>query len=130
VSYESLTDGVIDELAQAALDLPTAHSEIHIQHMGGAVSRGSADSGAFSQRRAGFFVNLIGMTVWEEEFPALRDRVRSLQQRIESQGLPQRLPNFSNQDDGDVLGQVGAAAATRLAALRRRYDPAGRFVVR
>jgi len=130
VSYESLTDRVIDALSEAAMNLPTPQSEIHIQHMGGAVSRAPADSGAFSQRRAGFFVNLIGVTVWEEEVAALRERVRNLHQRIDIQALPQRLPNFSNQDDGDVLGQVAGSTATRLAALRRRYDPAGRFVAR
>jgi FAD/FMN-containing dehydrogenase len=130
VSYESLADGVIDELAQAALDLPTPQSEIHIQHMGGAVSLASADGCAFSQRGAGFFVNLIGTTLWQEEVPVLRERVRNLHQRIDVQALPQRLPNFSNQDDGDVLDQVAAATAPRLAALRRRYDPTGRFVVR
>lgn len=127
-SYGSLTDAVIDELADAAIDLPTLQSEIHVQHMGGAVARQPADGSAFAQREAGFFVNLIGATPWPEEVAPLRERVQQLHRRIATGALPKMLPNFSNHDDGDVLGQVGASAAARLAALRQRYDPAGRFV--
>jgi FAD/FMN-containing dehydrogenase len=129
-SYASLPDAVIDELAAAAVALPTPQSEIHLQHMGGAVARVPADETAFAQREAVFFINLIGVTPWHEEIPLLRERTRQLLQRISPQSLPQTLPNFSNEDDGDVMVRAGAAPAERLAALRRRYDPAGRFVAR
>lgn len=126
-SYERLSDSVIDAIAEAALALPTPQTEIHIQHMGGAVARSAPESSAFTQRTMNFFVNLIGVTPWPEEFPALRERVRDLHQRIATDAASVLLPNFSNQDDGDVLDQVGRSAATRLAALRQRYDPTGRF---
>ena len=130
-SYRTLPDSVIDQLAAAVLELPTPQTEIHVQHLGGAVRRASADSGAFSQRDAGFFVNLIGVTPWQDEVAALRERIRALHQRITPAAFAQVLPNFSDQDDGDLATQVaGASNAARLTALRRRYDPAGRFVVR
>jgi hypothetical protein len=94
------------------------------------VARVPADETAFAQREAVFFINLIGVTPWHEEIPLLRERTRQLLQRISPQSLPQTLPNFSNEDDGDVMVRAGAAPAERLAALRRRYDPAGRFVAR
>jgi hypothetical protein len=129
-SYQALSDAVIDRLAEAATHLPTAQSEVHVQHMGGAVARVPPGECAFSQREAGFFVNLIGVTPWREAVAALRERIREIHHQIGADGFRQVLPNFTDQDDGDVLGQVGAAAAARLTALRLRYDPAGRFVVR
>lgn len=126
-SYRSLPDSVIETLAAAALSLPSPLSEIHVQHMGGAVARVAAEQTAFAQREAGFFVNLIGATQWPEEFSAVRERVRTLHERIEAGALPRLLPNFSDRDDGRVADQLGAASAERLDVLRRRYDPAGRF---
>src|SRR6185437_531366 len=95
-SYRGLTDAVIDTLAEAAIDLPTRQTEIHVQHLGGAVARGAPDSSAFTQRAMSFFVNLIGVTPWQEELAALRERVRNLHQRIAPDAVPEILPNFSN----------------------------------
>jgi hypothetical protein len=129
-SYRGLSDALIDELAEAAQKLPTMQSEIHVQHMGGAVARVAFEDTAFGQRGAEFFVNLIGATPWPEEFPALRDRVRHLHERIAREALAERLPNFTNLDDGPVADQLAASVAERLTQLRRRYDPSGRFAVR
>lgn len=126
-SYRQLTDAVVDALGDAAMDLPTRQTEIHVQHLGGAVRRGAPDASAFTQRAMDFFVNLIGVTPWYEEVDALRERVRRLHQRIAADAVAEVLPNFSNQEDGDVLEQIGQPAAVRLAALRQRYDSAGVF---
>lgn len=126
-SYRALPDAAIDALAEAALSLPTALSEIHIQHLGGAVGRIAAEETPFAQRVAGVFVNLIGATQWPDEFSLLRERVRALHERIAGGSLGRPLPNFSDRDDGRVADQLGPANAERLQALRRRYDPAGRF---
>lgn len=127
-SYLSLPDSAIETLAAAALSLPTALSEIHVQHLGGAVARIPREETAFAQRDAGVFVNLIGFTQWPEEFPSLRERVRALHERLAGGALPRPLPNFSDRDDGRVADQLGPESAERLQALRRRYDPEGRFV--
>ena len=126
-SYRALPDAAIETLAAAALALPTALSEIHVQHLGGAVARVSPNETSFAQRDVGIFVNLIGVTQWPEEFPLLRERVRALHDRLGNGTLPQPLPNFSDCDDGRVAEQLGPDSAERLHALRRRYDPAGRF---
>jgi len=123
-SYAALPDAVVDELAAVAVALPTPQTEIHVQHLGGGVARAAAQDTAFAQRHAAFFINLIGVTVWPDEMPHLREQVRALLERLAPQTLPQPLPNFSNEDDGDVML---AAAGERLAAVRRRYDPEGRF---
>lgn len=128
VSYRSLPDAAIETLAAAVLSLPTSLSEIHVQHLGGAVARVPAHETAFAQRDAGVFVNLIGATQWAEEFTSVRERVRALHDRLAGGALPHPLPNFSDRDDGRVADQLGPESAARLQALRRRYDPAGRFV--
>lgn len=129
-SYGSLSDAVIDTLADAANHLPTPQSEIHVQHLGGALARVPIESTAFAHRQAGFFVNLIGATPWAEELAALRERVRTLHASIATEALPQVLPNFSAEDDGEAGQRDGASVAARLEALRRRYDPHGTFVAR
>lgn len=106
---------------------PTSLSEIHVQHLGGAVARVPAAETAFAQRDAGFFVNLIGATQWPDEFSLMRQRVRALHERITGGSLSRLFPNFSDRDDGRVADQLGPAFAERLQALRHRYDPAGRF---
>jgi hypothetical protein len=127
VSYRSLPDAAVETLATAALSLPTSLSEIHVQHLGGAVARVPQNQTPFAQRDAGVFVNLIGATQWPEEFAPMREGVRALHERIATGALPRPLPNFSDRDDGRVPDQLGPESAERLQALRRRYDPAGRF---
>jgi hypothetical protein len=126
-SYRTLEDATLDRLAAALHSLPTPQTKIHIQHMGGAVARIAAADTAFSNRQAGFFVNIIGCTPWRESFASLCERVRALHRQIAASALPQRLPNFSNQDDGELPLQYEPSQAQRIAAVRQRYDPAARF---
>ncbi|HVO46536.1 MAG TPA: FAD-binding protein [Steroidobacteraceae bacterium] len=126
-SYDKLSDATIDVLLSALNDLPTPHTEIHVQHLGGAVARVSNTDTAFVGRHAEFFINLIGVSLWAEGFPMLRERIRALHEAITPEALTGLLPNFSNLDDGDVTGRFDAAHAQRIAALRRRYDPTGVF---
>ncbi len=127
VSYRILPDAAVETLAAAALSPPTSLSEIHVQHLGGAVARVPKNETPFSQRDAGVFVNLIGATQWPEELPSVRERVRALHDQMAAGALPRPLPNFSDRDDGCVADQLDPESAERLQALRRRYDASGRF---
>jgi FAD binding domain len=123
-----LSDEVISLLASAANDLPTRYSEIHLQHLGGAVAQVAEADTAFASRRAGFFVNLLGVTPWAEELPELRQRVRRLYDQLMPYALPGLLPNFSDRDDGDPTARLDAARAQHIGSLRQRYDPHRLFV--
>jgi hypothetical protein len=123
-----LSDEAISLLASAANDLPTRYSEIHLQHLGGAVAHVAEADTAFASRRAGFFVNLIGVTPWVEELPELRLRIKRLYDQLTPYALPGLLPNFSDQDDGGLTARLDAARAQRIGSLRQRYDPHGLFV--
>jgi hypothetical protein len=128
-NFSHLPDATLDILTAALDDLPSQHSELHVQHMGGAVARIAPADTAFSNRGAQFFVNLIGATPWAEDFAQLRERVRKLHGQIAPQAMRTLMPNFSNQDD-DVAAYSDLMHAEPLAALRRRYDPAGMFTPR
>ena len=109
--------------------LPTPRSEIHVQHMGGAVSRVPVGESAFAHRDAQFFVNLIGVTTERNHVDALRENVRALYNQVSGGALPGILPNFGDQDESDEVRQFGRLHAARLESLRRRYDPAGILAV-
>lgn len=125
LNFSSLNEATLNELASAAQHLPTPQTEIHVQHMGGAVARVPLAESAFAHRDAEFFVNLIGVTQAAAQMDALRENVRELHDRLSREALPGKLPNFVDQDDGDEVLRFGRQHALRIAALRRRYDPAG-----
>ncbi|HEX3842864.1 MAG TPA: FAD-binding oxidoreductase [Steroidobacteraceae bacterium] len=127
-TFDRLSEATISVLASAANDLPTRASEIHVQHLGGAVARTREPETAFASRRAEFFVNLLGVTPWPEELGEVRERVRRLHDQLAPAALPGLLPNFTDLDDGDVTARLDGARAQRIGSLRRRYDPEGLFV--
>ncbi len=123
-SYAELSDATLDVLSAAVNDLPSQHSEVHVQHLGGAVGRVPAVDTAFSNRGAQFFVNLIGATPWAEDFGQLRERVRKLHEQIAPQALRTLLPNFSNQDDEvSAYSDPMHARAAGSTASQVRSDP-------
>jgi hypothetical protein len=124
-NYASLSEHTIDELAGMANNLPTMRSEIHVQHMGGAVSRFAAEDSAFAHRNAQFFVNFIGITDALSAVGVLRDGIRGLHEKGSRDALPGALTNFADQDDSEEVHRFGSQNAGRLEALRKKYDPAG-----
>ena len=124
-NYSALSESTLLELAAAAQRLPSRRSEIHVQHMGGAVARISADESAFAHRDAQFFVNLIGISDEANQVASLRENIRALYGAVSRDALPTTLPNFGDQDDTDEVRQFGRQHAARLYALRRKYDSAG-----
>ncbi len=128
-NYASLRDGTLEQLAAAAHRLPSPLSEIHVQHMGGAVARIPVENSAFAHREAQFFVNLIGVVEEQGHLAAMREGIRALYDQASNEALPGILANFSDQDDTDEVRQFGRPYAERLAALRHRYDPAGTLAV-
>ncbi len=123
-NYSALSDSTLMEFAAMADHLPTMRSEIHVQHMGGAIARFAAEDSAFAHRNAQFFVNFIGMTDTADAVDRLRERVRALYETAARDALPGTLTNFTDQDDSDVARRFGQFAG-RLEGLRRKYDPAG-----
>jgi FAD/FMN-containing dehydrogenase len=124
-NYAALNDNTVNELAAMANRLPTMRSEIHVQHMGGAVSRFAPEDSAFAHRNAQFFVNFIGITDTASVTGVMREGIRALHDKVSTEALPGALTNFADQDVSDKVRLFGAQNAGRLEALRKKYDPAG-----
>jgi FAD/FMN-containing dehydrogenase len=124
-SFATLDDAALAGLAAMAHCLPTLRSEIHLQHLGGAVARRPAGDTAFVHREARFFVNYIGLTDTLDAVGPLRAAIQALHKASAAGALPGRLTNFTDQDDEDSVRQLGTRNAARLARLRRTYDAAG-----
>ncbi len=127
VNFASLGDEAIDLLCAAAEARPTQFTELHVQHMGGAVARIPSSDCAFAHRNAQFFVNLIGSAIEPSHFEGMRTWVRDLHLRLSAHALPGRMPNFADSDDQDLIARFGKDHAWRLQDLRARYDPGGLF---
>jgi FAD/FMN-containing dehydrogenase len=126
-SYAGLSEATIEVLAQAVNNLPTRLTEIHVQHLGGAVARIPEADTAFSARSVQFFINVLGTTESSDEFATLRTKVRDLYDQLTRESLSSLLPNFSNQDDGDVTARFNAPQRARVQSIRQQYDPTGAF---
>lgn len=126
-SYASLSETTIEVLARAVNNLPTPVTELHVQHLGGAVARVPEADTAFSARSAQFFINVLGVTASSNEIDALRAGTRDLYSQLTPESLSSLLPNFSDQDDGDVTARFGTAQRSRVQSIRREYDPSGVF---
>jgi FAD binding domain len=126
-NFSGLDDRILDKLAAMATRLPTMRSEIHLQHMGGAVSRVAPEECAFAHRNAKFFVNFIGVTDAAGAVGGLRDRIRELHDDVADDALPGILTNFADADDAGEVRRFGSQNAGRLESLRKKYDPAGIF---
>lgn len=124
-NFAAVSDATLSELAAMAHGLPTMRTEIHMQHMGGAVARFPAADAAFAHRDARFFVNYIGQTDTAGAVGQLRAAIRELHDKARGEALPGILTNFTDQDDNDLVRQLGVQNAARLSSLRRTYDAAG-----
>lgn len=127
VNFASLGNGAIDLIAKVADARPTPFTELHVQHLGGAVARVPPSDCAFAHRDARYFVNLIGSAEATSEFEGLRTWIRDLHTQLSAHAMPGRMPNFCDGDDQDAIVRFGKDHARRLYELRRQYDPQGLF---
>ena len=125
------TADLSDEVIAAALEhgaaMPSPMSQIHFHHMGGAVGRRGAES-SYSGRHAGYTYNLIGTWVDPSEDEVHIAAVRAASNALAPLSLPGRYVNFITDIDTDrVRDSYGEEIYTRLARLKRQYDPANLF---
>jgi hypothetical protein len=125
-NFAALTDHTLEQLAALAQELPTPLTVIHVQHLGGMVTRAAAaGESAFAHRDARFFVNFLGRSETATQLEELRERIRAHHARLAGAALPSVQTNFSDQDDTDEVRRFGRNQVGELEALRRRYDASG-----
>jgi hypothetical protein len=123
--FDNLDDALVDKLVERAAAPPDPTCEVHVHHLGGAVARIADDATAFSQRRAPFFINLIGRTGDGERLPAVRDWVRGLHAILAPHARAGVQPNFTGEPADLEMHAHDIDAREKLVSVRARYDPEG-----
>ncbi len=124
----SLSDALIDTLAERAWAVPTPESYTIIFHLGGAIGRQDPEGSAFEDRRAAHAVNIDA--VWAE--PARASTciawTRELWEAVRPYSTGRVYVNFLGEEGQDrVRAAYGEAKYDRLRALKRKYDPTNFF---
>ena len=124
----SLSDALIDTLAERAWRAPTPESYTIIFHLGGAVGRQDPEGSAFEDRRAAHAVNIDA--VWSDpaRAPACIAWTRELWEAVRPYSTGRVYVNFLGDEGQDrVRAAYGDDKYERLRALKRKYDPTNFF---
>lgn len=129
LNLTTLNDEAIDTLVTYARRQPSAHSTTDIWHIGGAVRRAHDDAMAFHGRHVSFL--LSPEANWEhphedEENIAWLLHFLMAMQPFSDGSRYLNFPGF--QEEGEAMMRAAFAAKyDRLAALKKKYDPANLF---
>jgi hypothetical protein len=117
----------IESLVDAYAHSPITRAAILIEHLHGAFSETGLDHAAFPLRWASFGVLLSAR--WPN--PAQDDSaigwVRASFARLDPQGTSAAYSNYTVADDSRALATFNNTSASRLAEVKRCYDPANLF---
>ena len=124
----SLSDALIDTLAERAWEAPTPESYTILFHLGGAVGRQNPEGSAFEDRQAAHAVNIDA--VWSE--PARASAciawTRELWEAVRPYSTGRVYVNFLGEEGQDrVRAAYGQHKYERLRELKRRHDPMNFF---
>jgi hypothetical protein len=123
-----LSDAVIEQIVAFHAARPSLTSEIHVQHLGGAVARVGADETAFGARDAVFVLNLVAR--WQdasEDDAAQIGWARDLYAAVEPHTSGGAYVNFISAGDDRVTEAYPPPTLDRLAAVKRTWDPTNLF---
>jgi FAD/FMN-containing dehydrogenase len=127
--FTELSDGLIEVLVEHARRIPDPQTEIAFANLGGAVARVPAEATAYRHRDAEFVVNVHGR--WED--PDKDSRCIAWARGLFDAAAPFSTGgvyvNFLTADEEARVPQAYGANYTRLAEVKRRYDPDNLFRV-
>ena len=122
-----LSDDLIDELVRFHGPSISPASEIHIQHLGGAVARVADDATAFGQRSAPYMLNVVARWTDQATDDAQIAWARDLYAAAEPSSTGGTYTNFLSAGDDRVAAAYGSATYERLARLKDTWDPTNEF---
>jgi FAD/FMN-containing dehydrogenase len=125
-----LSDEAIDVLVACSEGMTSPLSQVHLQHLGGAVQSVGEDDAAFSHRDALCALNIV--TKWEDP----RDPEKHIQWTRDFEAAMRPFStggvyvNFLGEEGEDrVRAAYGPEKYARLAALKKKYDPTNFFLM-
>jgi hypothetical protein len=126
-NVESLSDGVIDEVAEHAPRMTSAMTAFPIFQLGGAIARVGDNETAYEGRKAGHTININATTATEEGFDEERAWSRGLWTALKPYHTSVYV-NFLMEEGVDRIREAyGVEKFARLKALKRSYDPENFF---
>jgi FAD/FMN-containing dehydrogenase len=127
---KDLPDAAVDAYVAHAGKLPTVLSGVHIYPVDGAVHRHKKDATAWGYRDAAWSMVIFGVDPDPAKAPALKQWAQDYWAAVHPFNLADAYANFMMDDEGEA--RVRAAYGgnyDRLAALKKKYDPANLFRV-
>jgi FAD/FMN-containing dehydrogenase len=125
VSLYSLSDEVIDLLAEYGAMRTSAYSQVLIQHVHGAVQRVPSSATAFALRDIPYVVNLLAAWPAENSNEASRHRqwMNALYEELQPAAAAGVYSNFLGDEGDEGVRASYGANYERLAMLKQTYDP-------
>jgi FAD/FMN-containing dehydrogenase len=126
----SLPDKAIDAHIEHAARVPSALSAMHLYPIDGAVHRKAGDDTAWGCRNATWSMVIVGVDPDPGKAAAVKKWARDYWAAVHPFDLAGAYPNFMMDDEGEA--RVKASYGDnypRLAALKKKYDPANFFRV-
>ena len=119
-------DASLRVLQDSLTALPTALTEIHLQHLGGAVGRVPADATAFALRDREFIVNVIARTPNADGFADVVRWARGVTSALGPDAGT--YVNFTGEADAALVrASYPPETYQRLVELKNEYDPTNLF---
>ncbi len=124
---EELSDGLIDAHLEHGPKVPVVQSAMHIHPINGAVHQVKADATAFGHRDANFSTVIAGMWPEPKDNEANIKWVRDYYAATAPFSREGGYINFQSADDADNAEKNYGATYTRLADIKKKYDPDNLF---
>jgi FAD/FMN-containing dehydrogenase len=122
-----LTDEAIEVLVRGANRMGSPLSMVHIHQLGGAMTREPQGGSAFAHRGSAFVYNLIATWTEPSQDSDHISWARALFDELRPHSLGAAYLNFLGDDDVDRAAAAHGSSLSRLAELKRRYDPQNIF---
>jgi len=123
-----LDDQAIDTLVAQHATVTSPKTEIHIQHLGGAVARVPPHATPFVGRDAPFVLNIVASTFTPDGYPEAVDWAQETYSALTPALTGGAYVNFlSDEGEERVEAAYGAETYRRLVALKDEYDPTNVF---
>ncbi|WP_309110615.1 FAD-binding oxidoreductase [Saccharothrix sp.] len=118
-----VSDEAAEVLVDAAERITSPYSGVFVHHFHGAASRVNPTATAFGLRRDHNLVEIVG--TWDAGLDGRRHRewVERLSRDLEPHALPGGYPNLLAPEETERVRRAYGPNASRLYALKRRYDP-------
>ena len=122
-----LDDAAIDTLVRYHGTVTSPKSEIHIQHLGGAIARVPAGATAFGDRSAPFVLNVIASTFTADGYDDAVGWAQDLYGAMAPSLTGGTYVNFLSNEGDDRVRAAYGDKYDRLVALKDEYDPTNLF---